>query len=108
MQRHETHVIKLVSGLLFVYQPMHVDERAPYACAVILKAAAVLRVRMVLQLFMVKPDSLQPTTYYFGVFNMDYYIHQPYSYTLRVRTLIPSRQPLSITATEGRCTCPTR
>ena len=38
----------------------------------------------VLQLFMVKPDSLQPTTYYIGVFNMDYYIHQPYSYTLLV------------------------
>ena len=38
-----------------------------------------------LQLFVVKPDSLQPTTYYIGVFNMDYYIHQPYSYTLLVR-----------------------
>ena len=40
--------------------------------------------RVVLQVFMVKPDSLQPTTYYIGVFNMDYYIHQPFSYTLRV------------------------
>lgn len=40
---------------------------------------------LLLQVFTVKPDSLQPTTYYLGVFNMDYYIHQPYSYTLRVR-----------------------
>ena len=54
---------------------------------------------MVTQLFMVKPDSLQATTYYIGVFNMDYYIHQPYSYTLRVRALTPSRQPHSIHAT---------
>ena len=57
--------------------------------------------RMVTQLFIVKPDSLQATTYYIGVFNMDYYIHQPYSYTLRVRALTPSRQPHS---TNKACT----
>jgi len=42
------------------------------------------------QLFMVKADSLQPTTYYIGIFNMDYYIHQPYSYSLQVIWNLPS------------------
>jgi hypothetical protein len=36
------------------------------------------------QVFLVKADSLLATTYYIGVFNMDYYIHQPFSYTLEV------------------------
>ena len=50
--------------------------------------------RWMLQLFIVKPDSLQPTTYYIGIFNMDYYIHQPYSYTLLVNHPRPCHRSL--------------
>ena len=39
---------------------------------------------LVLQLFLLKADSLEAATYYVGVFNEDYYVHQPYSYTLQV------------------------
>ena len=39
---------------------------------------------LAVQVFLVKADSLLATTYYIGVFNMDYYIHQPFSYTLEV------------------------
>ena len=42
---------------------------------------------VVLQLFLVKPQSLEAATYFIGVFNMDFYAHQPYNYKLLVSRL---------------------
>lgn len=37
------------------------------------------------QLFRVEDDDLQPGTYTIGIFNMDYFVHQSFSYQLAVR-----------------------
>lgn len=37
------------------------------------------------QLFRVDDDDLQPGTYTIGIFNMDYWVHQSFSYQLAVR-----------------------
>ena len=39
---------------------------------------------LLLQLFLLKAESLEAATYYVGVFNEDYYVHQSYAYTLQV------------------------
>jgi hypothetical protein len=41
--------------------------------------------RLCAQLYLIKPESLEATTYYIGVFDMDYYLHEPFHYKLRVR-----------------------
>ena len=37
------------------------------------------------QLFRVDRDDLQPGNYTIGIFNMDYFVHQTFSYQLMVR-----------------------
>jgi hypothetical protein len=37
------------------------------------------------QLFRVDDSDLQPGTYTIGIFNMDYFVHQSFSYQLAVR-----------------------
>ena len=42
------------------------------------------KLSLVLQLFLLKAESLEAATYYVGVFNEDYYVHQSYNYALQV------------------------
>ena len=84
-----THIVLPLS---WAQCPIEGDSGAsrPASCALALLDSQIWqsmrhsKLSLVLQLFLLKAESLEAATYYVGVFNEDYYVHQSYDYTLQV------------------------